>query len=153
MAAHSSILAWRILWTGEPGGLLSMGSHRVGHNWRDLAAAAAACIGEGNGNPLHYSCVENPRDVGAWWAAVCGVARSWTRLKRLSSSSSGRTNIPPGVWPFPISKSFEVLGTYHCCHSHQLSSEKMKAKRQIPCVCRLAFVSQGYVYYSVLKVK
>ena len=43
---------------------------------------------EGNGNPLQYSCLENPRDGGAWWAAVYGVAQSWTRLKRLSSSSS-----------------------------------------------------------------
>ena len=39
-----------------------------------------ACIGEGNGNPLQYSCLENPRDGGAWWAAVCGVAQSQTRL-------------------------------------------------------------------------
>ena len=45
-------------------------------------------IGEGNGNPLPCSCLENPRDGGAWWAAVYGVAQSWTRLKRLSSSSS-----------------------------------------------------------------
>ena len=47
-----------------------------------------SCIGEGNGNPLQYSCLENPRDGGAWWAAVYGVAQSRTRLKRLSSSSS-----------------------------------------------------------------
>ena len=47
-----------------------------------------SCIGEGNGNPLQRSCLENPRDRGAWWAAVYGVAQSWTRLKRLSSSSS-----------------------------------------------------------------
>ena len=46
------------------------------------------CIGEGNGNPLQCSCLENPRDGGAWWAAVYGVAQSQTRLKRLSSSSS-----------------------------------------------------------------
>ena len=45
------------------------------------------CIGEGNGNPLQYSCLENPRDGGAWWAAVYGVAQSRTRLKWLSSSS------------------------------------------------------------------
>ena len=45
-------------------------------------------IGEGNGNPLQYSCLENPRDGGAQWAAVYGVAKSWTRLKRLGSSSS-----------------------------------------------------------------
>ena len=47
-----------------------------------------SCIGEGNGNPLQCSCLENSRDGGAWWAAVYGVAQSWTRLKRLSSSSS-----------------------------------------------------------------
>ena len=46
-----------------------------------------SCIGEVNGNPLQCSCLENPRDGGAWWAAVYGVAQSWTRLKRLSSSS------------------------------------------------------------------
>ena len=47
-----------------------------------------ASYGEGNGNPLQYSCLENPRDGGAWWAAVYGVTQSRTRLKRLSSSSS-----------------------------------------------------------------
>ena len=47
-----------------------------------------SCTGEQNGNPLQYSCLESPRDRGAWWAAVCGVAQSRTRLKRLSSSSS-----------------------------------------------------------------
>ena len=49
-----------------------------------------SCIGEGNGNPLQCSCLENPRDGGAWWAAVYGVAQSRTRLKRLSNSR-GRT--------------------------------------------------------------
>ena len=47
-----------------------------------------SCIGEGNGNPLQCSCLENPGDRGAWWAAIYGVAQSWTRLKRLSSSRS-----------------------------------------------------------------
>ena len=46
-----------------------------------------SCIGEGNGNPLQCSCLENPRDCGAWWAAIYGVTQSQTRLKRLSSSS------------------------------------------------------------------
>ena len=45
-----------------------------------------SCIGEGNGNPFQCSCLENPRGGGAWWAAICGVAQSWTRLKWLSSS-------------------------------------------------------------------
>ena len=47
-----------------------------------------SCIGEGNGNPLQCSCLENPRDGGAWWAAIYGVAQNRTRLKCLSSSSS-----------------------------------------------------------------
>ena len=47
-----------------------------------------SCIGEGNGNPLQCSCLENPRDREAWWVAVYGVAESRTRLKRLSSSSN-----------------------------------------------------------------
>ena len=84
MASHSSTLAWKIPWMEEPGGLQSMGSLRVGHNW----ANSLSRIGEGNGNPLQCSCLENPRDGGAWWAAVCGVAQSRTRLKRLSSSSA-----------------------------------------------------------------
>ena len=49
-----------------------------------------SCIGKGNGNPLQCSCLENPRDGGAWWAAVYGVVQSRTRLKQLNSSSSSR---------------------------------------------------------------
>ena len=55
-----------------------------------------SCIGEGNGTPLQCSCLENPRDKGAWWAAVYGVAQSRTRLKRLSSSSSLSEGFPGG---------------------------------------------------------
>ena len=51
-----------------------------------------SCIGEGGGNPLQCSCLENPRDRGAWWAAVYGVAWSWTQLKWLSSSNSSMMN-------------------------------------------------------------
>ena len=47
-----------------------------------------SCFEEGNGNPLQCSCLENPRDGGAWWAAICGLAQSRTQLKQLSSSSS-----------------------------------------------------------------
>ena len=64
----------------------SMGSLRVGGDW--ATSLSLLCIGEGNGNPLQCSCLENPGDRGAWWAAVYGVAQSRTRLKRLSSSSS-----------------------------------------------------------------
>ena len=83
MALHSSPLAWKIPWMEEPGGLQSTGSLRVRHNW----ATPLSWIGEGNGNPLQCSWLENPRDGGAWWAAVYGVAQSQTWLKWLSSSN------------------------------------------------------------------
>ena len=134
-ASHSSPLAWKIAWMEEPGGLQSMGSRRVWHDWATSLSlftfmhwrrkwqptpvllpgesrgrgSLVGCgpwghheldtteqlhfhfslshIGEGNGSPLQCSCLENPGDGGAWWAAVYGVAQSRTRLKRLSSSS------------------------------------------------------------------
>ena len=88
MATHSSTVAWKIPWMEEPGGLQSMGSVRVRHTTETLHFHfSLSCLGEGNGNPFQCSCLENPRDGGAWWAAVSGVAQSQTRLKRLSSSS------------------------------------------------------------------
>ena len=63
--------------------------HRVAQSQTQLKRLSLhACIGEGNGNPLQYSCLENPRDGGASWAAVYRVAQSQTQLKQLSSSSS-----------------------------------------------------------------
>jgi len=87
MALHSSTLAWKTPWTEEPGRLQSMGSLESDTTERLHFHFSLSCIGEGNGNPLQCSCLENPRDGGAWWAAVYGVAQSRTRLKRLSSSS------------------------------------------------------------------
>ena len=88
MANHSSTLAWKIPWMEEPGRLQSLGSPRVGHDWTTLISLSLSCIGEGNGNPLQCSCLENPRDWGAWWAAIYEAAQSRTWLKWLSSSSS-----------------------------------------------------------------
>ena len=88
MAPHSSILAWKIPWMEKPGRLQSMGSLVVGHDWATSLSLSLSCVGEGNSNPLQCSCLENPRDGGAWWAALYGVAQSQTQLKRLSSSSS-----------------------------------------------------------------
>ena len=89
MATHSSTLAWKIPWMEEPGGLQSMGSLGVRHDWETSLSLFLSCIGEGNGNPLQCSCLENPRDGGAWWAAVYGVTQSWTWL----SSSSSRLDL------------------------------------------------------------
>ena len=78
MAPHSSTLAWKIPWTEEPGRLQSM-SHKESDTTERLNFLfSLSCIGEGNGNPLQYSCLENPRDGGAWRAAVYGVTQSWT---------------------------------------------------------------------------
>ena len=88
MALHSSTPAWKIPWMEEPGRLQSLGLLRVRHDWATSLSLSLSCIGEGNGNQVQYSCLENPRDGGAWWAAIYGVAQSWTRLKWLSSSSS-----------------------------------------------------------------
>jgi len=70
MAPHSSTLAWKIPWTEKLGRLQSMGLQRVGHD----CVTSLSRIGEGNGNPLQCACLENPRDGGAWWAAIYGVA-------------------------------------------------------------------------------
>ena len=86
MAPHSSTLAWKIPWMEEPGGLQSMGSLESDTTERPHFHFSLSGIGEGNGNPLQCSCLENPRDREVWWAAIYGIAQSWTRLKRLSSS-------------------------------------------------------------------
>ena len=98
MAPHSSTFAWRIPWMEEPDRLQSMGSIRVRHDGATSLYFSLSCTGKGNGNPLQCSCLENPRDGGAWWAAVYGVAQSQTRLKRLSSSSS-RLSLLQGSFP------------------------------------------------------
>ena len=100
----SSQSYWRRQWHPTP--VLLPGKS---HGWRSLKGCnpwgrkesdtteqlhfhfSLSCIGEGNGNPFQCSCLENPRDRGAWWAAIYGVAQSRTRLKRFSSSSSSQS--------------------------------------------------------------
>ena len=109
MAPHSSTLAWKIPWMEEPGRLQSMGSLRVGHD--SVTSLSLSCIGEGNGNPLQCSCLENPRDGGAWQAAIYGVIQSWTRLKRLSSSSIEHLWSPMFNWS---SSKQALVSTFVC---------------------------------------
>ena len=121
MATHSSILAWRIPWTEEPGGLQSMGLQRVWHDWETNTSSfhfhyhlhvlgfpgilpvknppaevedmgsipeLGRSPGEGNGNLLQSSCLRNPMDKGAWWAAVHVVAKSQTQLSDQTTTTT-----------------------------------------------------------------
>ena len=92
-----------------------------------------SCTGEGNGNPLQCSCLENPRDGGAWWAAVYGVAQSQTRLKRCSCSSSSSRFL---IALLPMSKCLLILWLHsdfgaeeneiwHCFHIFPICHEVM----------------------------
>ena len=78
MATHPSTLALKIPSSEGTGRLHSMGSLGVRQTERLHFHFSLSCVGEGNGNPLQYSCLENPRDRGAWWAAIYGVAESQT---------------------------------------------------------------------------
>ena len=86
VVTHSSILAWRILWTEELGRCSPWGRWESDTTERLHFHFLLSCVGEWNGNPLQCSCLENPADGGAWWAAIPGVAQSRTWLKWLSSS-------------------------------------------------------------------
>ena len=87
MAPHSSILAWKIPWTEEPGRLRSMGSWRAGHDWVTSLSLFTFMHWRRKWQPTPVFLPGEPRDRGAWWAAVYGVTQSRTRLKWLSSSS------------------------------------------------------------------
>ena len=78
MASHSSTLAWKIPWMEEPGGLQVHGVAKSQTRLSNFTHFSLSSIGEGNGNPLQCSCLENPKDGGAWWAAIYGVTQSWT---------------------------------------------------------------------------
>ena len=88
MSPHSSTLAWKLHGQRSLVDCSPWGRGESDTTERLHFHFSLSCIGEGNGNPLQCSCLENPRDGGAWWAAVYGVAQSQTRLKQLSSSSS-----------------------------------------------------------------
>ena len=130
-----------------------------------------SCTGEGNGNPLQCSCLENPRDGGAWWAAVYGVAQGRTRLKPLSSSSRWVKYSSPKWWQlamFPdIAKcSLEVknspLGKHWCRLPYYYMSSKCIYSGNFPCPSIDDWIKKIWVcawcvcvmeYYSVIQRK
>ena len=135
MAPHSSTLAWKIPWTGDPGGLQSMGSLRVGCDWATSLSLFTF---------MHWRRKWQPAPVflpgesqgwgGAWWAAISGVAPSRTWLKRLSSSSSSSSSssfipswsllalpwfLTPVLWIF-LCRTITSLSCFNC-YKHLLT--------------------------------
>ena len=106
MTTHSSTLAWKIPCMEEPGRLQFMGRKELDTTERLHFHFSLSSIGVGNGNPLQCSCLENPRDGGAWWAAVYGVGQSQTRLKRLSSSMVCKA---PNQRKLSVNKSYYLM--------------------------------------------
>ena len=86
-----------------------------------------SCIGERNGNSLQYSYLENPRDGGAWWAAVSGAAQSWTRLKQLSGSSSN--SLETELWNIvPLDMTFDLTQVHKFIKFLNLSKSSLSIK-------------------------
>ena len=90
MAPHSSTLAWKIPWMEEPGGLQSMGSLRVGHDWMTSLSLFTFMHWRRKWQPTPVFLPGESQGWGAWWAAVYGVAQNQTRLKQLSSSKDSK---------------------------------------------------------------
>ena len=107
MGTHSSVLAWRILGTAEPGGLPSLGSHRVGHDWSDLAAAGLfESLGRGSGSVFTWSrgglvskscpTLCNPMDYSPPGSSVHGIFQA--RILESVVISFSRGSSPPRDW-------------------------------------------------------
>ena len=149
------LLSWRRQWHPTPA-LLPGKSHGQrslvgcspwGHKESDTTEQlhfhfSFPCIGEGNGNPLQCSCLENPRDGGAWWAAIYGVTQSQTRLKRLSSSSIEH------LYPCALCTWFYFIlrvNLGHGCEYHLvlINKENRSLRSRCPQVTRLIYGGAG----------
>ena len=130
-APHSSTLARKIPRMEEPGRLQSMGSLRVRHDWVTSLSLFTFMHWRRKWQPLQCSCLENPRDGGAWWAAIYGVEQSRTRLKGLSSSSSSQCSCPEnpmgrGAWRATVqgvtksqTRPKQLSTAQHSTHTHK----------------------------------
>ena len=144
-----------------------------------MTSLSLSCVGEGNGNPLQCSCLENPRDGGAWWASVYGVAQSRRQLKWLSSSNSSSSNISSQCEVYPdvpqsLNISFLLTNnkfllliylekgkwgvfppTYSCCIICTVLQNEAKSTwhllETVGCNCRYAaFMEKDHVFRRLL---
>ena len=135
MATHSSVLAWRIPGTGEPGGLPSMGSHRVGHNWSDLAAAAASYI---------YSCIEmvNLHPMKQVYQLRYNAYIQFL-LPLILEAKSSKSIVSASFTPSPSMKLFHVFVIQLCCSSILVSPKLLNdfsSLHQCPPVFKVLWV-------------
>ena len=131
VATHSSTLTWKIPWTEELGRLQSMGSRRVRH---DLTTSLSFFTFLHWRRKWQCSCLENPRDGGAWWTSICGVTQSQTQLKWLSSSSSLITNISDKYYSPQFTDRYQISGIskgpgyFSRSHTSQQAELRFKSK-------------------------
>ena len=127
MATHSSTLAWKIPWVEEPGRLQFVGSLRVRHDWATSLSLFTVMHWRRKWQPTPVSCLENPRDGGAWWAAIYGVAQSRTWLKWLSSSNSSSMPVLSRV------QFFVTLWTTACQSPLSMGYPRQEYWCELPC--------------------
>ena len=136
MAPHSSTLAWKIPWMDKPGGLPSMGSRRVGHDWATSLSLFTFMHWGRKRKPTPVFLPGESQGRGAWWAAVYGVAQSRPRLKRLSSGSSSiRTQKNPTQQQKGMNHRYST--TWMNLKSIMLSK---RSQTQGPTYCVIAFL-------------
>ena len=150
MAPHSSTLAWKIPWMEEPGRLQSWDLEESDTTEQLHFHFSLSCIGEGNGNPLQCSCLENPRDEGAWWAAVYGVAQSRTRLKRLSAAAAAAAVCK---CHFKLSHAPWLLQTCKSSVLFQLKEKKQVVQHFLNILRRILYVKYVYIYVHAHNVQ
>ena len=165
MAPHSSTLAWKIPWMEEPGRPQSMRSPRVGHGWATSLSLFTFMHWRRKGQPTQCSCLENPRDGRAWWAAIYGVAQGRTRLKRLSSSSSSMVLLCLTCWRTvklarykcsnfsKCSPTFIIFFLFDCSHAHSYEAILLHSgfDLHLPMVAEvdlLMCLGQFYIYLT-----
>ena len=133
MAPHSSTFAWKMPWTEEPDRLQCMGSLESDMTERLHFHFSLSCVGEGNGKRLQCSCLENPRDGEAWWAAVSGVAQSRTWLKQLSSSSKVISS--QGSLILLLQKDYDLLKAHMMVSIYFFNKNSIFKLRHVHCFC------------------
>ena len=159
MAPHSSTLAWKIHGQRSLVGCSPWGRVELGTTEQIHFHFSLSCAGEGNGNPLQCSCLENPRDGEDWWTAISGVTLNRTRLKRLSSSSSRSLYLliphilpisqPLHFWQSPVCSLY--LWTWFLSCFFKIITLNESLYLSVSMICGKKHIFNNYSKYLLLK--